>query len=80
MNLDKYRLEDKNTYLFKPEDCIEEMLKDLKKGKVRGTSTYNSKLDECWSWRTQEANIWTGYSNEGKSLFLKQLCLIKALE
>lgn len=81
MNLDKYRVEDdKNTYLFKPEDCLEDMLKDLKQGKVRGTTTYNSKLDECWTWRQQEANIWTGYSNEGKSLFLKQLCLIKAIE
>ena len=81
MELDKFRLDsDKNTYLFKPEDCLEEMLIDLKNGKVRGTTTYNSKLDECWTWRRQEANIWTGYSNEGKSLFLKQLCLIKALE
>jgi len=80
MNLDEFRVDDKNTYLFKPENCFKDMLHDLKNGKVRGTTTYNSKLDECWTWRTQEANIWTGYSNEGKSLFLKQLCLIKALE
>lgn len=80
MNLEKYKLDDKNTYLFKPEDCLEDMIKGLKEGKVRGTTTYNSKLDECWTWRKQEANIWTGYSNEGKSLFLKQICLIKALE
>lgn len=80
MDISKHRLEDKNTYLFKPDDCLESMLTDLKKGKVRGTSTHNLELDKCWTWRTQEANIWTGYSNEGKSLFLKQLCLIKALE
>lgn len=80
MNLEKFKIDDKNTYLFKPEDCLESMLNDLKKGKVRGTTTYNTELDKCWTWRRQEANIWTGYSNEGKSLFLKQLCLIKAIE
>ena len=69
MNLDEFRVDDKNTYLFKPENCFKDMLHDLKNGKVRGTTTYNSKLDECWTWRTQEANIWTGYSNEGKSLY-----------
>ena len=80
MNLEKYRLEDKNTYLFTPESVYDLMLKGLKEGKVKGSTTHNSKLDECWTWRKQEANIWTGYSNEGKSLFLKQLCLIKALK
>lgn len=80
MNLEKFRLEDKNTYLFRPEQCIENMLIDLKKGKERGSTTYNKELDKCWTWRKQEANIWTGYANEGKSLFLKQLCLIKALK
>lgn len=78
--LDPYRLEDKNTYLFRPEQCIEKMLVGLKEGKERGTTTHNAELDKCWTWRKQEANIWTGYANEGKSLYLKQLCLIKALE
>lgn len=68
MNLDKFRLEDKNTYLFRPEQCIENMLIDLKKGKERGSTTYNEELDKCWTWRKQEANIWTGYANEGKAL------------
>lgn len=80
MDLSAFRLEDKNTYMFRPEQCIDLMLKDLKEGKVRGTTTYSKELDKCWTWRKQEANIWTGYSNEGKSLFLKQLCLIKALK
>jgi twinkle protein len=80
MNLDDYRLTDKNTYLFKPEHCIEQMLIELKTGKVRGSTTHNNDLDTSWTWRKEEANIWTGYANEGKSLFLKQICLIKALE
>ena len=81
MNLDdKYKLEDKDTYLFSPKDCIDIMLSEFKSGKVRGTTTHCKELDQCWTWRKQEANIWTGYANEGKSLYLKQLCLIKALE
>ncbi len=56
------------------------MLKGLRNGKIKGTTTYNSKLDQCWTWRKQEANILSGYANEGKGVFLKQLCLIKALK
>lgn len=80
MGLEKFRTEDKNTYIFKPDDCLDKMLNGLKDGKVKGSTTYNPNLDQCWTWRKQEANIWSGYSNEGKSLFLKQLCLIKALK
>lgn len=79
MNLEQYRTEDKNTYLIKPEHCIEDMIKGLKNGKIKGSTTHNSEIDKCWTWRKQEANIWTGYANEGKSLWLKQLCLAKAL-
>lgn len=66
--------------IFKPEDCYDKMLYEFLNSKVKGTTTYNVDLDNAWTWREQEFNIWTGYSNEGKSLFLKQLCLIKALE
>jgi twinkle protein len=66
--------------IIRPEDCIETMTFDLLNGKVKGSTTYNTDLDKCWTWRKQETNLWTGYSNEGKSLFLKQLCTIKALE
>lgn len=85
MELEKYRVPDdekgkKNAYVIRPEDVYDEMLKSLREGKVKGTTTYNSKIDQCWTWRRQEFNIWTGYANEGKSLYLKQLCLIKALK
>lgn len=85
MDLEKYRVPDdeigkKNAYIFKAEDVYTTMLSGLKNGKVKGSTTYNTNLDQCWTWRKQEANIWTGYANEGKSLFLKQLCLIKALK
>lgn len=69
-----------NVEIYKPEDCLDVMLHDYQNGKVKGTTTYNSTIDEFWTWRLQEFNIWTGYSNEGKSEMLKQICLIKALE
>jgi predicted ATPase len=40
--------------------------------------------NRSWWWirldmESKEVNLWTGYQNEGKSLFLNQLALIKAL-
>lgn len=66
--------------IYSPEDCLEEMLLELKNGKERGTTTYIPQFDNAWTWRKGEANIWTGYANEGKSLLIKQLCIIKSLE
>lgn len=85
MNLESFRVPDdeigkKNAYIIKPEDVYNDMLKGLREGKVKGTTTYNFKIDQCWTWRKQETNIITGYANEGKGVFLKQLCLIKALK
>ena len=70
----------KQVQIFKPEDCLNDMLHGLTQGKVKGTTTYNERLDNAWTWRQQEFNIWTGMANEGKSAFIRQLCLIKALE
>jgi twinkle protein len=67
------------TQIFTMADCIDEMREDLVKGKEKGTSTYVEGLDNAWTWRMNEFNIWTGYSNEGKSLFIRYLCLIKAV-
>lgn len=66
--------------IIRPKDCIEGMMDGLLNGKVKGTTTYNEDIDRFWTWRKQETNLWTGYANEGKSIFLKQLCTIKALE
>lgn len=84
MNLNDFRVPDdskgqKNAYIFRPEHVKDLMIHNLRNGKVKGTTTYNSQLDQCWTWRQQEANIWTGYANEGKSLYLKQMALIKGL-
>jgi twinkle protein len=60
-------------------DCKKDMLHDLKNGKEKGSSTYIDRLDNAWTWRLSEFNIWTGYVNEGKSLFLRFLALVKAI-
>lgn len=60
-------------------DCLDDMIHDLRNGKQKGTTTHIPDIDEAWKWRKGEFNIWTGYANEGKSLFLRYLCMIKAL-
>lgn len=69
-----------NRIISSPNDVKELMLKQLSNGRVRGTTTYNNLIDNVWSWRKREANIVTGYANEGKSTFLKQLIMCKALK
>ena len=48
MDLEKYRVPDddkgkKNAYIFKAEHVYEQMLSGLRNGKVKGTTTYNTK-------------------------------------
>ena len=54
------------------------MLDGFRNGQERGSTTYIEQVDKAWTWRMGEVNIWTGYQNEGKSLFLNQLSVIKA--
>ena len=77
--LGQQEAEDELRTIFTMDDCIDTMLYDLKHGKEKGSSTYIDGLDNAWSWRLNEFNIWTGYVNEGKSLFLRFLCLVKAI-
>lgn len=66
--------------IYTPEDCYDKMMNAYHTKKDRGTTTYNSEMDECWTWRRKEFNIWTGYANESKSTMLKQVSAKKALE
>lgn len=67
------------TTVLTMEDCLSEMLHDLKHGKQKGSTTHIELFDQAWTWRLGEFNIWTGYTNEGKSLFLRFLALVKAI-
>lgn len=66
--------------ILTPETEYDEMIDDLRNGKKKGTTTYIDCIDPAWTWRETELNLITGYANEGKSEFLKQIILIKALE
>ena len=64
--------------IFTLEDNYTSMLDGFRNGLERGQTTYIDDVDLAWKWRKGEVNVWTGYQNEGKSLFLNQLSLIKA--
>lgn len=68
-----------NAQRYTIEDCREDMLKDLISGHEKGTTTYFSDFDNAWTWKPGQCNLWTGYANEGKSIFIKQLSMIKYL-
>ena len=65
--------------IFTISDVTESMLHSYRNGQNRGETTGIPEIDKAWTWRTKEVNLWTGYQNEGKSLFLNQLALIKAI-
>lgn len=65
--------------LFSAYDVKDSMLNSYRNGQKRGTTTYVNCLDIAWTWRGGEVNLWTGYQNEGKTLMLNQLCVIRSI-
>jgi len=64
--------------IFDVNDVKQSMLNTYRNGQNRGTSTYINCVDNAWKWRGGEVNVWTGYQNEGKTLMLNQLSVIRA--
>ena len=64
--------------IFDISDIYDSMLDGYKNGQERGSTTHIDCIDRAWTWRNGEVNIWTGYQNEGKSMFLNQLSVLKA--
>jgi twinkle protein len=64
--------------IFTLDSVFTSMLDTFRNGKARGTSTYWGEIDCAFTWRSREVTVWTGYQNEGKSLFLESLCVLKA--
>ena len=64
--------------IFSVGDIYDSMIDGYYNGQERGSTTHISCIDNAWTWRNGEVNIWTGYQNEGKSMFLNQLSLLKA--
>lgn len=65
--------------VFTIDDVEESMWDSYRNGQKRGSSTHITAVDKAWTWREGEVTTWTGYQNEGKSLFLNQLAVIKAV-
>lgn len=64
--------------VFTVADVRKNMISTFRSGKSKGTTTYYAKLDKCWTWKTGDVNLVSGYMNEGKSSFLSQLMILKA--
>lgn len=64
--------------IYKASDVKEEMLHGYRNGKERGSTTHIKQVDVVWTWRKTDLTIWTGYQNEGKSLFMEQLMTLKS--
>jgi len=64
--------------IFTISDVRASMLDGFHNGQERGTTTHVPAIDKAWTWRSGEVNIWTGYQNEAKSIFLNQLATLKA--
>lgn len=64
--------------IFNVGDVEKSMMDGFHNGLERGSTTHVEPLDKAWTWRNGEVNIWTGYQNEGKSLFLNQMATLKA--
>jgi len=64
--------------IFTLQDNFDSMMNGFTNGQQRGQTTYIDAVDNAWKWRKTEVNVWSGYQNEGKSLFLNQLSVIKA--
>lgn len=66
--------------IFSVDDIYKEMIEYFENGDLDSESTHIEDVDNAWKWRAGEVTLWTGYQNEGKSLFLNQLALIKSIE
>jgi twinkle protein len=61
------------------EEMLNRLLSAMKEGQLKGETTNIELVDEAWKWRKSEFSLFTGYNNDGKSLFLRFLCLVKGI-
>lgn len=64
--------------IWRVDDAWSSMLHGFRNGKKRGETTHVNEIDQLWTWRTGDVNLWTGYNNEGKTTLLNQLLLLRA--
>jgi twinkle protein len=61
------------------EDMLDRLLEAMHNGQLKGETTNIDLIDEAWKWRKSEFTLFTGYNNDGKSLFIRFLCLVKGI-
>jgi len=66
--------------IFKLDDCLEEMVDHLNTGALKGSTTHIELIDNAWKWRETEFTLFTGNNQDGKSLLMRYLALIKGIE
>jgi len=64
--------------IYRASTLRDKMMHSYQNGKERGTTTHVKQLDQHWTWRPTEVTLWTGYQNEGKSLFLEEISTLKS--
>ena len=85
----KILIENIDKSILRIADVKDIMINQFRHGKIKGSKTYVSDIDEvmvnstfksrAWSWKPGEMNIWSGYNNEGKTKMLVYLALLKAI-
>jgi twinkle protein len=64
--------------IFTADEFHYELMDLYTNGISKGSTTYMPTIDQAWTWRLQEVNLWTGYNNDGKSKLLRYLEMLKA--
>lgn len=65
--------------VYTANDAKDSLVRQLRSGRDKGSTTFFSEVDKAWTWLKKELNLWSGYANEGKSLLFNQLALLKAI-
>lgn len=60
-------------------DIRADMLSSFYKGDSRGETTYFKTLDRHWTWKRGEVTLMHGAPNQGKSILMLQLMLLKSI-
>lgn len=62
------------------DDIRTDMWSSFTKGDSRGETTYFSSIDRHWTWKRGEVTLMHGAPNQGKSILMLQLMLIKSVK
>ena len=73
------KLNDNYVEVTTMQDVMEDMVVSMKDGLLKGSTTHIEMVDKAWKWRESEFTLLTGFNNDGKSLWIRYLALIKGI-